>query len=146
MKHQTHKRKTVSALKWNTLSQVITQIVTFGIGILLMRLLEPSEFGLLGMVAVFTGFIRVFKSFGLGTSLIYKKNIDELDKSTLFYTNVFIGTVLTLILFFGSSFIASFYNTPDLERIAKYISITYVIQAIGTIHSNLLSKNLEFNE
>lgn len=146
MKVEEHKQKTVSALKWNMLNQVITQIVTFGIGILLMRLLKPTEFGLLGMVAVFSGFMNVFNNFGLGTALIQKKEIDEKDKSTIFYVNVAIGIFLTLILFFGSNFIASFYNTPKLERIAKYISVIFTIQALGMIHLTLLRKELDYKK
>lgn len=144
MKHHEHKVKTVSALKWNALNQMITQALTLGIGILLMRLIEPEEFGLLGMVAVFTGFMNVLANFGLATSLVQKKQIDELDKSTVFYVNLLLGIFLTAILFFGSNYIATFYNSPELSRIAKYMSILFTTQAFGMIQSTMLRRELNY--
>ena len=123
---------------------MITQMITLGIGILLMRLIEPEEFGLLGMVAVFTGFMNVIANFGLTTSLIQKKEVDELDKSTVFYVNLAIGVFLTMLLFFGSTYIAKFYNTPELIPIAKYLSILFTTQAFGMIPSAMLRREMNF--
>ncbi len=144
MKHEIHKKKTVSALKWNAINQMVTQMFTLGIGILLMRLIEPEEFGLLGMVAVFTGFMNVIANFGLATSLIQKKEVDELDKSTIFYVNLVVGIFLTLLLFFSSTYIAKFYNTPELTRIAKYLSILFTTQAFGMIPSTMLRREMNY--
>lgn len=139
-----HKQKTVSALKWKTMDQLVSQMITLGIGILLMRYITPKEFGLLGMVSVFSGFMIILADFGLSTSLIHKKKIDEIDKNTLFYVNLLIGIFFTLLLFFGSTYIANFYNTPELSRIAKYMSILFTIQAFGMVQSNMIRKELKF--
>ena len=56
-----HKKDTISGIKWTILDQIISQIVVFGLGILLMKLISPLEFGLLAMVTVFSGFLTVFK-------------------------------------------------------------------------------------
>ena len=141
-----HKKKTVTGLKWNMISQVVTQIVTFGIGILLMRLLSPNDFGLIGMVTVFSGFVAIFKDFGLTHSLIQKKHINLVDKSTIFYANVIIGALLTIVLFVAAKYIASFYNSDQLYDITKTIAFIFIIKSLGMVHFALLKRKLEFKK
>jgi O-antigen/teichoic acid export membrane protein len=93
-----HKKDTISGIKWTVLDQVISQGVTFGLGILLMSLIVPREFGLLGMVTVFSGFLSVFKDFGLGSSLIQKKEIEKKEIDTIYWTTVSLGLFLTILL------------------------------------------------
>ena len=93
-----HKKDTISGIKWTILDQIISQTVVFGLGILLMKLISPLEFGLLAMVTVFSGFLTVFKDFGLGSSLIQKKEIQKKEIDTIYWTTVGLGLFLTILL------------------------------------------------
>ena len=141
---QQHKKQTISGLRWTVLNQIITQAITFGLGLFLMTLLPPTSFGLLGMVTVFSGFLSVFKDFGLGSSLIQRKNISEIDINTVFWSTVGLGFVLTIILLVLSPFIASYYNEPSLLNITIVLSFLFIIQSFSSIQLSMLKKQMNF--
>ena len=78
------KQKTISGLIWSFISQGGKQISQFAITAVLARLLSPSDFGLLGMITVFTGFISIFNDLGIGNALIQKQNADDRHLSSAF--------------------------------------------------------------
>jgi O-antigen/teichoic acid export membrane protein len=141
-----HRKATISGIKWNMLSQVVSLGLLFLVGILLMRFLTPAEFGLMGMVNVFSGFLFVLGNFGIASSLIQSKEIDELDKDTVFWFSLLINGLLAVLLIGSSPFIASFYNEAKLISIASVMSFVFVLQSIGSIHNALLRKHLEFKK
>ena len=63
----------------------------------LARLLNPKDFGLLGMVTAFTGVLSLFRDFGLSAASIQRATVTEAQSSTLFWINVLVGAILTLI-------------------------------------------------
>src|SRR5690554_4858507 len=103
-----HKKDTLSGIKWTVLNQIISQGVTFGLGILLMSLIASREFGLLGMVTVFSGFLSVFRDFGLGSSLIQKKSIEKKEIDSIYWTTVGLGLTLTILMIFLAPIIAKY--------------------------------------
>ncbi|GCC50617.1 colanic acid exporter [Chryseotalea sanaruensis] len=139
-----HKSQTISGIKWNMLNQLVNLALLFAVGIMLMRILTPTEFGLMGMVNVFSGFLFVMANVGISSSLIQSKQIDEVDKSTVFWTTVIINSLLTLMLILVSPLIAGFYNEPKLIYITCALSSVFIIQALGSIHGILLRKQLAF--
>ena len=85
------KQKTISGLLWSFIENFSRLGLTFIIGIILARLLEPSEFGLIGMVTVFIGISQSLTDSGFTQALIRKNNCTQADYSTVFYFNLFIG-------------------------------------------------------
>lgn len=83
---------------------------------------------------------------GLGNALIQKKDADQLDFSTVFYTNLVLCTVLYLILFAISPFIASFYNNPSLCNLTRVLGITIVISAVKNVQQAYVSRHLIFKK
>lgn len=146
MDSTTHRNKTISGLKWNLIDQVYSQGLTFLLGIALMRLLNPEQFGLIGMVTVFSGFLNVFSDFGLSTSIIQKKDITDSDKNTIFWMNCLLGSLLTAILFFSSSYLAAFYKEPKLELLAQVLSLSFLLSSLGSIQTALLRKQLSYKK
>jgi len=146
MDKKTHRSQTISSVKWTVLNQVVVQGVTFVLGIALMRLVAPEEFGLVGMVTVFSGFLNVFKDFGLGSSLIQKKIANHLDVNSIFWSTVFMSALLSLTLYSTSGYIANFYNEAKLEKIAMALSPIFLIQGIGATHTVLAKKELDFKK
>ena len=141
-----HKAQTISGLRWTILDQIINQITVFGIGFLLMQSLPPSSFGLLGMVTVFSGFLSVFKDFGLGSSLIQKKNINKLEINTVYWFTVLLGLFLTTSFFLASPLIARYYEEPSLAKIARVISFLFLIQSLSSVHLSLMRKQMLFKK
>ena len=146
MTNETHSKDTLSSIKWNLLLKVFSQILVFIVGIILMRILSPSDFGLLAMVTVLTGFLDVFKDFGLGNSLIYKSKIDNIDTNSIFWFSLVLASFITLIVFSSSFLIANFYNEPKLTALTMSISVLFIINALGNTHFILLRKNLKYKK
>lgn len=146
MDYNAHKSDTISGIKWNILSQLLNQGVTFVVAIILMRLVKPKEFGLLGMVTVFSGFLSVFKDFGLGSSLVHKREIDELDKHTLFWAILLFGSLLTGLFALLGKPLAAFYGEPRLVGITTALSFVFVVESTGSLQLSLLQKGLHFKK
>lgn len=111
-----------------------------------MRYLSPNDFGAVAMVTVITGFLQTFANSGLGLSLIYKDDVENLDKSTVFVTQVFMGILLATIVFFSAYPISVFYQNDQLVNITRWLSILFIINSLGRVSSSLLRKELKFKE
>ena len=137
---------TTHSVKWNAINSMISQVTTIITGVVLMRILDPSAFGLIGMITVFTGFLNVLKDSGLGSSLIYQSDLKKIDKDTVFWFNISVGFILFLGLFIFSNLIASYYDEPLLSSLTKVFSFTFILSALSQIHHVLFKKSLDFKK
>ena len=101
------KNKIISSLIWKFLERGGTQIVQFIIQIVLARLLLPDDYGVVAIVMIFITIANVFVQNGFNTALIQKKEIDDLDLSSVFYLSLFVALILYILLFFLSPLIAN---------------------------------------
>jgi len=139
-----HSKLLKKGIAWSSIGQIGTQVVSFGFGIILARLLLPSEFGLLAMVMVFTGLAEIFKDLGFGAAIIQKKDISDEDLSTSFWLNIIVGVILFFIFYFTSDLIAKFYDNPIIAAITKIVAINFIISAISATHQSLVIRDLNF--
>ncbi|KMQ74613.1 lipopolysaccharide biosynthesis protein [Marinobacter subterrani] len=139
-----YKNRVVNAVAISGGSRVVIQLVSLGYTITLARLLTPDDFGLITMVAVFTGFAGLLADVGLGSALIQKKDVTELDYSTVFWTNLGLGLFFTGLIFISSDWIAAFYQREELSLIAKILSLQFVLDAIRLVPGNRLARELHF--
>jgi len=143
---KTLREKTINGVFWSALEKYGNQVIRFIISIILARLLEPREFGIVGMLAIFMGISQVFVDSGLSSALIQKKNPSNKDFCTVFYFNLLISILLYLILYFSSGLISSFYNEPVLKNITKVLGLVLIINAFGLIHNTKIQKSLDFKQ
>jgi O-antigen/teichoic acid export membrane protein len=138
------KQKTINGMAWSVSERISLQVIQIGISIILARLLDPSEFGLIGMLAIFTSIAQSILDSGFGSALIQKKDATQTDSSSIFYFNLFIGILLASIFFFISPLISKFYNQPLLTPITRVLSLNVIISAFSLVQLSLLRKNLHF--
>ena len=138
------KRKAFVGVFWSIIERFGSQLVTFTVSLILARILSPREFGLVGMIAVFTAIGQTIVDSGFGSALIQKKNITRVDESSVFYFNTFVGALLSTLLFISAPIIAGFYNQQELVLITKVISLNLFIGSFAAVPNNLLSKELNF--
>ncbi len=138
------KKQALSGVKWTFLQQVGTQGIGFVISILLARLLDPKEFGLIGMITVFIGIGASLMNAGLGSSLIRSKELDERDYATVFYFNLIASILIYIIIYFAAPFIAIFYNQPVLSQLIRWYAVTFIINAFGIVQTTRLTKLMDF--
>lgn len=138
------KKQLVSGLLWNALEKFLLQGVTFFIGIILARLLSPSDFGLIGMLSVFLLIINAFVNSGLNSALVQKHNCSSLDFSTVFTVNLVIAIMGAVILYFAAPYIADFYHEPLLTPITRVLGINVILGALNIVHRSQLTIKVDF--
>ena len=131
---------------WRFLERCGAQGVTFLVSVVLARLLDPSIYGTVALVTVFTAILQVFVDSGMGNALIQKKDADDLDFSSVFYFNLSACILLYVCMFFAAPLIASFYNMPDLTPVVRVLSLTLIISGVKNIQQAYVSRNLLFKK
>lgn len=144
MSEESVKSQTLSGVKWTALEQFSTQAISFVISIILARLLNPTDYGTIGVLSIFMAVSGVFIDSGFGQALIRKIDIKEEDYSTIFYFNLVVSVLCYFLLFACSPLIATFFKMPILSPIVKVYCLTLVINAFGTVPRTKLTKDLDF--
>lgn len=138
------KSKTVSGVLWSAIERFSLQGVQFIINIIMARLLLPSDYGMIGMLAVFLQISQTFIDSGFSDALIQKKNRTNQDLSTVFYFNIVLSLVFYLLIFFSAPYIADFYHTPGLELVTRIITLNLIIASFSAVHKTILTINIDF--
>lgn len=131
---------------WTAVQKYSTMIIGFISGIILARLLNPEDYGAIGMLAIFMSLAEVFIDAGFGSALIQKKNPTSTDYSTVFYFNIVMSAILYLVIFFCAPLIASFYRIPILCKILRVQGVILFIYAFNIIQRNQIRKSLRFKK
>ncbi|MHB8895522.1 MAG: MOP flippase family protein [Candidatus Geothermincolia bacterium] len=138
------RKKTITGVSWTIVSQISRLVITITVTAILARLLDPKDFGLIAMVAVFTGFFTVVNELGLSSAIIQKRDVTEEDLSSAFWVNLFEGLGITLVLALLAPLIAGFYARSVLKPIVMVLSMIFVISSAGMIQAGLFSKRMNF--
>ena len=146
MAEETLKNKTARGLFWGGISSGIQQLLSLGFGIFLSRILSPSDYGIVGMLAIFTGVGMTLQESGFIAALTNRKNITHDDYNAVFWFNVFVGVVLYVILFLGAPLIVSFFNEPRLLWVSRIVFLNFLFGSLGTVQFAYLFKNIMARE
>jgi len=138
------KQKSINGMLWTVSERLSVQVVGLLVSIYLARLLEPAEFGLIGMLAIFTAIAQSILDSGFGSALIQKKDASQADASSIFFFNLIVGIILAGILFLTAPLIAQFYDQPILTPITRVLSLNLVINAFSLVQTSLLTKTMDF--
>ncbi len=137
------KARSIKGSIWSVLDNILSQGFAFLIGIVLARLLSPSDYGTIGVLSIFLAIANVFVDCGFGNALIRKKDRSHEDLSTAFYFNVAVGLVSYLILFLLAPYIALFFNIPILTTLLRVLSFCVVFNSLSIVQYSLLTANLK---
>lgn len=140
------KQKAVKGVVWTAIQKYSTMLIQFISGAILARLLDPSDYGCIGMLTIFTSMAQVFIDSGFDSALIQKKNPTPIDYSTVFYFNLGMSVILYLVLYLCAPLIADFYDMPILCNILRIQGLVLIIYSLNLIQRNRLRKNLCFNK
>ena len=138
------KQKSITGMIWTVSERLGLQAVGLLISIILARLLEPSQFGLISMLAIFTAVAQSILDSGFGSALIQKKDADQTDASSIFFFNLILGVVLAGILSLAAPLIGEFFDQPTLVPITRFLSLTLIINAFSLVQTSLLTKAMDF--
>jgi O-antigen/teichoic acid export membrane protein len=125
-------------------SQASVYILRIGSMIVLARLLDPKDFGLVGMATVVTGSFNMFKDAGLSVITVQRADITDDQISTLFWVNMLVGTLLALICVGLAPVLVTFYREPRLLWVAIALGMAFIVNAAGVQHAALLEREMQF--
>lgn len=140
------KQNVFSNVIWRFAERCGAQIVSFIVSIVLARILAPEAYGTIALITVFTNILQVFVDSGLGNALIQKKDVDDLDFSTVFFANITVCLLLYVGVFLCAPAIARFYNDDSLVTLIRVLSLTIVISGVKNVQQAYVSKKLIFKK
>lgn len=138
------KNKVIGGMAWTGIEKIVNKAVNFLIGIALARMLAPTDYGVIGMLAIFIAVANTFTDSGLSNALIQKQDRTEKDFCTIFYFNIVVAIGFYLALFFASPYIAQFYNMPILEDVTKVVALSLIITGFTAVQRTRLTIDLRF--
>lgn len=141
MSESTLKHKAVKGIAWSAVDKMAIKGINFLIGIVIARILSPSDYGIVGMVMVFIVLSSLFADSGFSQALVQKKDRTQSDMSTAFFFNIFVAVCCYALLFIASPFVARFYEMPLLVPVLRILGLNVIIISLGTVQrANLLIK------
>lgn len=138
----TLKEKTASGLFWAAMNNGSMQILNAVIGIFLARLLDPADYGLVGMITIFTAIAGTLQDSGFTSALINLKAPEHRDYNSVFWFSMLMGTGLYILLFFCAPWIAEFYHQEKLILLCRVAFLCIPLSAFGIVPQAYLTKNL----
>lgn len=131
------KSKAFTGVIWSFINQFGTLLIGIIPSMILARLLSPTEFGLIAMVAIFNGLAFNLSTGGFSDALLQKKNVNHLDCCSVYYTNLVINTFFYIVFFFLAPFRAEFFNEPRVTAIMQVSLLCLPLFVFGVMHRQL---------
>lgn len=144
MPQQSLKSKTFRGVGWSAADALLGQGVTFLVGLVLARILSPAEYGLIGIVLIFTTVLNGVVDSGFSTALIRKKETTDADYNTMFTTNMVMSIILFILLWLCSPLIAQFFVRPELTSLTRVTGLILILQALSITQVTILTKRIDF--
>lgn len=138
------RRKVFSGFIWRFMERIGAQGVSFIVSLFLARLLTPEDYGQVALVTVFITILNTFALSGIGTSLIQKKDTDELDYSTVFHFNIVFSLLLYVLLFLCAPLIGKFYDDSSLILLVRVLGVSVIISGANNVQRSYVSKTMQF--
>lgn len=143
---QSLKEKTAKGLLWGGVSNGVQQVLNLVFGIFLARLLSPADYGMVGMLTIFSLIASTIQESGFTAALANKRDIRHEDYNAVFWFCVLCGGVLYAILFCCAPLIAAYYRQPELVSLSRYSFLGFFISSFGIAHNACLFRNLKVRQ
>lgn len=139
---ETLKQKTARGLFWGGMNTMVQQVIGLLFGIILGRLLAPSDYGMMAIISVFSLVAVALQDSGFKVALANEKAPTHADYNAVFWFNILMGIALYAALFLSAPLIGRWYNTPQVVPLCRYAFLSIVVASMGTAQSTWLFKNL----
>lgn len=140
------KQKTARGLGWGLVNNGTTQLLNLVFGVVLARLLTPSDYGVVGVLTVFTLIAGNLQSGGFTQGLCNMKEPSHRDYNSVFWFNTLISAVLYTVLFLSAPIIADFFHTPELLWLSRFVFLTIPISALSAMSNAYMFKTMMVRE
>ena len=144
MVEQNLKDKTVKGVIWSSVERFSVQGVQFLVMLVIARILDPKDFGLVGMLAIFIAVAQILIDSGFYQALIRKQDRTEKDNCTVFYFNIVTSLLIYLILYSVAPYVAMFYGEPDLISLMRVLCVIVIINSLTVVQRAIYTASLNF--
>lgn len=139
------KQKTISGLKWTSLSSVAVVLVQILQLVILAKILGPKSYGTMAILNVVIGFSALFVDLGISKIIIHKQDaITENQLNSLYWFNIMLALFVYIIVYASSNLVAHFYNNTELEFLLHLLATTFIIKSFSTQYNVILQKEMLF--
>jgi O-antigen/teichoic acid export membrane protein len=138
------RERTFRAASARICAQAASFMLRIGSLMVLARLLDPTDFGLVGMVTAVTGVLDLFRDFGLSAASVQRPMVTEDQTSTLFWVNLWVGGILTIVALVLAPAVGTFYHEPRLFSVTTVVAFGFLLNGAGVQHSALLQRQMRF--
>ena len=138
------KNKTVKGVGWSFIDNLSSSGITFLVGLVLARLLTPSEYGIMAILTIFIAVSNSIVDSGFSNALIRKTDARRVDYNTVFLFNLLVSGLLYVVLFLAAPAISRFFKEPLLVEVMRVIGWVLVINALAIIPRTLFVKEVNF--
>lgn len=136
------KERTEQSLFWSVLNNGTLQVLNILFGVVLARLLTPGDYGIVGVLTIFTLIAGNLQSSGFTQALINIKKPEANDYNSVFWFNVIVSVLMYAVLWFSAPLIARFFHQPVLVEVSRFVFLAFLISSLGIAHAAYMSKNL----
>lgn len=143
---QSLKQKTAKGLFWGGLSSSLQQLLGLVFGIIITRMLSRADYGMVGMLSVFSAIASILQESGFIAALANRRHVTHKDYNAVFWFSVLCSAFLYIVLYFSAPLIADFYDTPELVPLARLSFLSFFISSFGTAPRAFLFRNLKVRE
>ena len=141
---ESSKQKVAGGLFWSYGERIMAQLVSLIVSIVLARLLDPENYGVISIVMIFITFCDAIVTGGFGNAIVQKKDADELDVNTMLCCSVATSILLYIIIFCAAPYIAFFYNMPIIRPILRVLGLRLLISGVNSIQRAWIQKRMLF--
>lgn len=140
------RQKVISGLRWSAAAKFLGQLITWGITIIVIRLLSPADYGLMELTTVFVTFLSMLSELGLGAAVIQKMDLDDETLRSIFGWILVASLVFYLSLALAGSPIASFYAEARLVLLIRVLALQFILMGFAVLPRSILIRNMEFRK
>ena len=138
----TLKEKTAKGLFWGGVSNGVQQLLNLLFGIFLARMLTQADYGMVGMLAIFSTVASSIQEGGFISALNRRKHISDIDYCSVFWLCAGISLVIYVLLYFSAPLIARFYNEPELIPLSRVLFVGFFISCLGIVPGAYIFRNM----
>jgi len=140
------KQQVLSGLRWTAGAKFLGQLVTWGITLVVIRLLSPADYGLMELAGVFVAFLAMLSELGLGAAVIQRRGLSHNTLRSLFGVVLLVSALFYVLLATSAPWIASFYNEPRLILLVRVLALQFLLMGFTVLPQSILLRDLNFRK
>ncbi len=135
-----------TGVKWLIIGNTGSRLLEFAFGVMLARLLVPADFGMIVTIQVFTGFVGMLASGGMGQALVRAKHVDENDFNAVFTLQLALAIPIYLVFFFTAPWFAQFFENPLYKDLMRVSALMFLIRPFAYMYGSWLNREMDFKK